>query len=277
MANSESTLEKYGDAQMVSYSHPAVFADLLIVVGLSSDTIPTMARVDLDASRLFVEFERVQFDGIPFSGVKERSAHYFTKASKDADMDRFSRAMKKRSTLKLLMELYFVGVIEDANFFINIIKDLTSTEHFRDRDTTQMHLSLLVSFAQGKLRRKQAAHLISILEAEKREERRIFQFVRLDGTLNQNEEEGQQKGRNKLVGVKLGAASREVLTWAEDGNLMVSNASDCRGVINPDENAEALALTWDHRVAREDEREQIKNLVNDQRAGDLAKPFCVEK
>eukprot|EP01018_Ginkgo_biloba_P009187 Gb_41555 [translate_table: standard] len=74
------------------------------------------------------------------------------KASEDADMDRSSRAMKKRSTLKLLMELYFVGVIEDASFFINIIKDLTSTEHFRDRDSTQMHLSLLVSFArQGRV------------------------------------------------------------------------------------------------------------------------------
>ncbi|GLJ39978.1 hypothetical protein SUGI_0817920 [Cryptomeria japonica] len=70
------------------------------------------------------------------------------KAIEDADVDRSLRAMKKRSTLKLLMELYFVGVIEDSSFFINIIKDLTSTEHFKDRDTTQMHLSLLVSFVR---------------------------------------------------------------------------------------------------------------------------------
>jgi regulator of nonsense transcripts 2 len=60
--------------------------------------------------------------------------------------------MKKRSTIKLLMELYYVGVIEDAGIFINIIKDLTNTEHFKDRDTTQMNLSLLVSFArQGRI------------------------------------------------------------------------------------------------------------------------------
>ena len=70
----------------------------------------------------------------------------------DLDIDRSSRAMKKRSTLKLLMELYYVGVIEDASIFINIIKDLTNTEHFKDRDTTQMNISLLVSFArQGRV------------------------------------------------------------------------------------------------------------------------------
>ncbi|KAH9311223.1 hypothetical protein KI387_026258, partial [Taxus chinensis] len=74
------------------------------------------------------------------------------KASEDVDADRSLRAIKKRSTLKLLMELYFVGVIEDSSFFINIIKDLTSTDHFKDRDTTQTHLSLLVSFVrQGRV------------------------------------------------------------------------------------------------------------------------------
>lgn len=60
--------------------------------------------------------------------------------------------MKKRSTLKLLVELYFVGIVEDASIFINIIKDLSSSEHLKDRDTTQMNLSLLASFArQGRL------------------------------------------------------------------------------------------------------------------------------
>ncbi|KAK9911705.1 hypothetical protein M0R45_035600 [Rubus argutus] len=62
------------------------------------------------------------------------------------------RAMKKRSTLKLLLELYFVGVIEDGGIFVNIIKDLTSGEHLKDRDTTQTNLTLLASFArQGRM------------------------------------------------------------------------------------------------------------------------------
>ncbi|XP_010253476.1 PREDICTED: regulator of nonsense transcripts UPF2 isoform X2 [Nelumbo nucifera] len=74
------------------------------------------------------------------------------KSGDDLDVDRSLKAMKKRSTLKLLMELYFVGVIEDASIFINIIKDLTSLEHLKDRDTTQMNLSLLLSFArQGRI------------------------------------------------------------------------------------------------------------------------------
>ncbi|KQJ83656.1 regulator of nonsense transcripts UPF2 isoform X1 [Brachypodium distachyon] len=66
-------------------------------------------------------------------------------------LDKNSRAMKKRSTLKLLMELYFVGIVDDATTFINIVKDLTSVEHLKDRETTQTNLSLLASFArQGK-------------------------------------------------------------------------------------------------------------------------------
>ncbi|XP_059628243.1 regulator of nonsense transcripts UPF2 [Cornus florida] len=70
------------------------------------------------------------------------------KSGDDLDTDRNSRAMKKRSTLKLLMELYFVGVIEDCGIFINIVKDLTAVEHLKDRDATQTNLSLLASFAR---------------------------------------------------------------------------------------------------------------------------------
>lgn len=73
------------------------------------------------------------------------------KSGDDLDSDKNSRAMKKRSTLKLLMELYFVGIVEDASTFVNIIKDLTSVDHLKDRETTQTNLSLLASFArQGK-------------------------------------------------------------------------------------------------------------------------------
>ncbi|GAA0140177.1 RNA metabolism protein [Lithospermum erythrorhizon] len=70
------------------------------------------------------------------------------KSSEDADADRNSRALKKRSTLKLLLELYFVGVVDDCGIFVSIIKDLTSVEHLKDRETTQTNLSLLASFAR---------------------------------------------------------------------------------------------------------------------------------
>ncbi|CAK9142961.1 unnamed protein product [Ilex paraguariensis] len=70
------------------------------------------------------------------------------KSVEDLDADKNLRAMKKRSTLKLLLELYLVGVIEDCGIFVNIIKDLTSTEHLKDRDATQTNLSLLTSFAR---------------------------------------------------------------------------------------------------------------------------------
>ncbi|KAL1191567.1 Regulator of nonsense transcripts UPF2 [Cardamine amara subsp. amara] len=74
------------------------------------------------------------------------------KSADDLDADRNSKAMKKRSTLKLLLELYYVGVIEDSNIFINIVKDLTSVEQLKDRDTTQINLTLLASFArQGRV------------------------------------------------------------------------------------------------------------------------------
>lgn len=74
------------------------------------------------------------------------------KSGDDLDADRNLKAMKKRSTLRLLVELYFVGVIEDSGIFTNIIKDLTSVEHLKDRDTTQTNLTLLASFAkQGRV------------------------------------------------------------------------------------------------------------------------------
>ena len=74
------------------------------------------------------------------------------KSGDDLDADRNLKAMKKRSTLKLLLELFFVGVVEDSAIFNNIIKDLTSIEHLRDRDTTLTNLTLLASFArQGRI------------------------------------------------------------------------------------------------------------------------------
>ncbi|XP_047314289.1 regulator of nonsense transcripts UPF2-like [Impatiens glandulifera] len=70
------------------------------------------------------------------------------KSSDDLEADKNLRAMKKRNTLKLLLELYFVRVIDDCSIFVNIIKDLTSMEHFKDREATQTNLSLLASFAR---------------------------------------------------------------------------------------------------------------------------------
>ncbi|KAK2450803.1 regulator of nonsense transcripts UPF2 [Trifolium repens] len=74
------------------------------------------------------------------------------KSSDESDSDRNLKAMKKRSSLKLLLELFFVGVIEDGGIFINIIKDLTSMEQLKDREATQTSLTLLSSFArQGRI------------------------------------------------------------------------------------------------------------------------------
>ncbi|KAF8702747.1 hypothetical protein HU200_032577 [Digitaria exilis] len=77
---------------------------------------------------------------------------FYSGMPEELNLDNNARAMKKRSTLKLLMELYFVGIFEDVSTFTTIIKDLTSLEHLKDREATQTNLSLLASFArQGKL------------------------------------------------------------------------------------------------------------------------------
>ncbi|KAL8162192.1 hypothetical protein V2J09_013681 [Rumex salicifolius] len=74
------------------------------------------------------------------------------KSVEDMETDRNSKAMKKRSILKLLLELYFVGVVEDCSIFVNIIKDLTSVDHLKDRDSAQTNLSLLSTFVrQGRV------------------------------------------------------------------------------------------------------------------------------
>jgi regulator of nonsense transcripts 2 len=73
---------------------------------------------------------------------------FYPEMSGEPDLDKNARAMKKRSTLKLLMELYFVGIFEDVSTFTTIIKDLTSLEHLKDRETMQTNLSLLASFAR---------------------------------------------------------------------------------------------------------------------------------
>lgn len=49
------------------------------------------------------------------------------------------------------MDLYFVGIIEDASSFTTIVKDLTSLEHFKDRETTLTNLSLHSFARQGKI------------------------------------------------------------------------------------------------------------------------------
>lgn len=72
----------------------------------------------------------------------------FLGKSVEYDSDKNARAMKKRSTLRLLIELYVVGIVEGASTFTAIIKELTSLEHLKDRETTQTNLSLLASFAR---------------------------------------------------------------------------------------------------------------------------------
>lgn len=73
---------------------------------------------------------------------------FFPGKSVEDDADRNMKAMKKRSALKLLLELFFDGVIEDTAIFITIIKDLASLEHLKDRDAAHTNLSLLASFAR---------------------------------------------------------------------------------------------------------------------------------
>jgi regulator of nonsense transcripts 2 len=73
---------------------------------------------------------------------------FFPGKSVEPDSDKNTRAMKKRSALRLLIELYFVGIVEDASTFIAIIKELTSLQHLKDRETTQTNLSQLASFAR---------------------------------------------------------------------------------------------------------------------------------
>jgi len=57
---------------------------------------------------------------------------------------------------------------------------------------------------------------------------------------------------------EVGSGTACVTALIIDGNLVVSNAGDCRAVISRDGASEAL--TCDHRAGREDERQRIENL-----------------
>uniref|UniRef100_J3LZP1 Uncharacterized protein n=1 Tax=Oryza brachyantha TaxID=4533 RepID=J3LZP1_ORYBR len=75
--------------------------------------------------------------------------------------------MRKRSTLKLLIELYFVGIVEDSSSFMDIVKDLTALEHLKDRKLTQTNLSLLSSFAcQGKIFLRLQEHMQEVYDED---------------------------------------------------------------------------------------------------------------
>jgi serine/threonine protein phosphatase PrpC len=57
---------------------------------------------------------------------------------------------------------------------------------------------------------------------------------------------------------EVGGGTACVTALIIDGNLVVSNAGDCRAVIS--RNGASEALTCDHRAGREDERQRIENL-----------------
>jgi serine/threonine protein phosphatase PrpC len=57
---------------------------------------------------------------------------------------------------------------------------------------------------------------------------------------------------------EVGSGTACVTALILGGNLVVSNAGDCRAVISRDGASEAL--TCDHRAGREDERQRIENL-----------------
>ena len=77
----------------------------------------------------------------------------------------------KHITITLLLELYYVGVIEDSNILINIVIDARRQRE----DATQTNLTLLAGFArQGRfflglsyLWRKNSVKLVNVLEAQK--------------------------------------------------------------------------------------------------------------
>lgn len=52
-----------------------------------------------------------------------------------------------------------------------------------------------------------------------------------------------------------------VTAFIKKGDLVVSNAGDCRAVLSISGTAEAL--TSDHRPSREDEKQRIESLVSD--------------
>ncbi|KAJ8557118.1 hypothetical protein K7X08_002743 [Anisodus acutangulus] len=68
------------------------------------------------------------------------------KVIEDVDVDRNARAMKKRSTSKLLLEVYFVGVLEDTGIFVNIVKDLTSVEHLKGHCDRSLLSNYMMSY-----------------------------------------------------------------------------------------------------------------------------------
>ncbi|XP_078437885.1 regulator of nonsense transcripts UPF2 [Wolffia australiana] len=90
------------------------------------------------------------------------------KAAEESDVDKNLKAMKKRGTLRLLLELYFVGIIDDASIFTSIVKDLTSSDHLKDRDATQTNLSLLTSFA------KQGRYFLGLQQPEQEVNEKFF-------------------------------------------------------------------------------------------------------
>ncbi|KAI8540116.1 hypothetical protein RHMOL_Rhmol09G0236900 [Rhododendron molle] len=64
-----------------------------------------------------------------------------------------------------------------------------------------------------------------------------------------------------------------VTALIREGDLVVSNAGDCRAVLS--RGGVADALTVDHRPCREDERDRIENTVSNQEAVDLVHHSCV--
>ncbi|KAM7277030.1 hypothetical protein ACFE04_018896 [Oxalis oulophora] len=125
----------------------------------SSDIQAVVQSTLLDVEKIIVDFSSIcsllhqrykDFSPILAQGLLK--VVFPGKPNDELDTDRNMKAMKKRSTLKLLLELYYVGVVEDSSIFTNIIKDLTSSEHLKDRDTTQTNLTILASFArQGRI------------------------------------------------------------------------------------------------------------------------------
>jgi protein phosphatase 1L len=87
-------------------------------------------------------------------------------------------------------------------------------------------------------------------QSRKRCEEEIVEAVR-DGYLTTDAE---------FLKEGVGGGTCCVTALIQEGNLVVSNAGDCRAVISRGGIAEAL--TSDHRPSREDEKERIETMVN---------------
>lgn len=86
----------------------------------------------------------------------------------------------------------------------------------------------------------------------------IAEAMREDVNLEEAVANGYMKTDSEFLKEETGSGTCCVTAFMKNGELLVSNAGDCRAVLSVSGSAEAL--TSDHRPSREDERERIESL-----------------